>query len=270
MKIQSLKIVYFSPTGTTKKIVEAIAQGINYSTTEIVDITRPEGRKQQLQTSENELLVIGVPVYFGRVQANAIEWLNTIEARNTPAVCVVVYGNREYDDALLELKDTAVKVGGLPIACAAFIGEHSFSSSEAPLAAGRPDADDLSHAKSFGRKIRKKILSIPSINHIAEIAVPGKYPYIDMVDIKKMLSCIDFIAVNDSCLQCGVCAQHCPVGAIDFESSVSIDRRKCILCTACIKVCPENARKINNDMIKKAALRLSQTFQARKEPIFFL
>jgi ferredoxin/menaquinone-dependent protoporphyrinogen IX oxidase len=270
MKLRLLKLVYFSPTGTTKKIVEAIAQGINHSTTEIVDITKPEGRRQQLQISENELLVIGVPVYFGRVQTNAIEWLHTIEARNTPTVCVVVYGNREYDDALLELKDTAVKVGGLPIACAAFIGEHSFSSYETPIAAGRPDADDLNRAKSFGQKIMDKILSVPSNNHIAEITVPGKYPYINMTDTRKMLSSIGLIAVDDSCLQCGVCAQHCPVGAIDSESSASIDRGKCILCNACIKVCPENARKINNDTIKNIALRLSQTCQDRKGPIFFL
>lgn len=103
MNIESLKLVYFSPTGTTKKIVERIAQGINHSTVKIVDITKPEGRKRQLQTSENELLIIGVPVYFGRVQTNAIEWLHTIEAHNTLTVCIVVYGNRAYDDALLEL-----------------------------------------------------------------------------------------------------------------------------------------------------------------------
>lgn len=270
MKIRLLKLVYFSPTGTTRKIVETIAQGINHSVTEIVDITKPEGRKQQLQTSKNELLLIGVPVYFGRVQTNAIEWLSTIEARNTPAVCVVVYGNREYDDALLELKDTMAKAGGLPIACAAFIGEHSFSSSETPIAAGRPDANDLSCAKSFGQKIKEKISTVPSIKHIAAITIPGKYPYIDMADSKKRLSSIDLVAVDDSCSQCGVCAQHCPVGAIDSENSAAIDKRKCILCNACIKVCPANARKINNDMIKNIALRLSQTCLARKEPIYFL
>jgi len=270
MKIESLKLVYFSPTGTTKKILERIAQGINHSTVEKIDIAKPEARKQQLQTYENELVIIGAPVYFGRVQANAIEWLNTIEFHNTPTVCIVVYGNRAYDDALLELKNTTVKNGGVPIACAAYIGEHSFSNSETPIAAGRPDADDLSNAQLFGEKIREKILSVPSINHIADITVPGNYPYIDMIDSKKRLSSVDFIAVENGCLQCGACSQHCPVGAIDSENSASIDINKCILCSACIKECPENARTIKNDMIKNIALRLSQTCQDRKEPIFFL
>ncbi|MGD0885356.1 MAG: EFR1 family ferrodoxin [Thermodesulfovibrionales bacterium] len=270
MKIESLKLVYFSPTGTTKKIIQAIARGISLSDMEMVDITKPEGRKQRLRTSESELLIIGMPVYFGRVQANAIEWLNTIEAHNTPTVCVVVYGNREYDDALLELKDAAIKIGCIPFACAAFIGEHSFSNLEAPIAAGRPDADDLSHAQLFAEKIRNKISSLPSINHIADISVPGSYPYKDMIDSKKKLSSVDFISVDNSCSQCGTCAQHCPVGAIDSGNSISIDTRRCILCRACIKACPENARKIKNDMIKNIALRLSQMCQDRKEPVFFL
>ncbi|MBP2628922.1 MAG: putative ferredoxin [Firmicutes bacterium] len=132
MKIQSLKLVYFSPTGTTKAIIQGIARGINQSAVELIDITKPNARKQQLQTSENELLVVAVPVYMGRVPALLMEWLLRIKAHNTPTVCIVVYGNRVYDDALLELKDTLITCGCLPITCAAYIGEHSFSSSETP------------------------------------------------------------------------------------------------------------------------------------------
>ncbi|WP_243685553.1 flavodoxin family protein [Methanosarcina barkeri] len=104
MKMESAKLVYFSPTGTTKAVVKGIAHGINQGTVELIDITRPDARKQPLQISEDELLVVGVPVYMGRVPALLNEWLNTIQAHNTPTVCVVVYGNRAYEDALLELK----------------------------------------------------------------------------------------------------------------------------------------------------------------------
>jgi NAD(P)H-dependent FMN reductase len=134
MEVQALKLVCFSPTGTTKAIIQGIARGITQSTAALIDITKPNARKQQLQTSESELLVVAVPVYMGRVPALLIEWLHTIKAHNTPAVCIVVYGNRVYDDALLELKDILVKCGCIPIACAAYIGEHSFSSLETPIA----------------------------------------------------------------------------------------------------------------------------------------
>lgn len=75
---------------------------------------------------------------MGRVPALLIEWLNTIQAHDTPTVCVVVYGNRVYDDALLELEDMVTTCGGIPIACAAYVGEHSFSSSETPWRRAAP------------------------------------------------------------------------------------------------------------------------------------
>jgi len=265
MKIASMKLVYFSPTETTKTIIEAIARGINQSPVETIDITKPAVRKQPLQISENELLVIGVPVYGGRVPAIAIDWLHMIKVRSTPTVCIVVYGNREYDDALLELKNTMEKCGGVPIACAAFVGEHSFSSSEMPIAVARPDLSDVTQAELFGEKINEKLLSIASVDHISGITVPGNYPY---NEFKPWV--LDFIVINDNCMQCGVCAQVCPVDAIDLEINALIDIKKCILCCACIKKCPENARTVKNGIVKDVAMRLSQTCQNRKEPLFFL
>lgn len=109
-----------------------------------------------MQTSENELLVIGVPVYGGRVPAIAIDWLYTLKESSQYACRMHCrYGSREYDDALLELKDTMVKHGCVPIACAAFIGEHSFSSSETPIAVARPDVSDVNHAELFGKRINE-------------------------------------------------------------------------------------------------------------------
>ena len=105
MQIQTLKLAYFSPTGTTRSIVQAVARGINQNSAEQIDVTKPNMRKKQLQTSKNDLLVVAVPVYIGRVPALLGEWLHAIKADKTPAVCIVVYGNRAYDDALLELKD---------------------------------------------------------------------------------------------------------------------------------------------------------------------
>lgn len=267
MKIHALKLVYFSPTRTTKTIIEGIARGINQFPVETIDITKSEIRKQQMQTWENELLIIGVPVYVDRVPAIAIDWLHTLKARKTPTVCIVVYGNREYGDALLELKDTMVKHGCVPIACAAFIGEHSFSSSETPIALARPDISDKNHAEFLGKRINEKLLSIASIDHISDIAVPGNYPY---QDFKPWV--LDFIAISKKCSQCGVCAQACPVDAIDLENiaAIEIDKGKCILCCACIKTCPENALTLKNSPVKNVALQLSQTCQRRKEPEFFL
>ena len=266
MKIESLKLVCFSPTGSTMAIIQGVAHGINQSTVELIDITKPDARKQQLQTSENDLLIVAVPVYMGRVPALLSEWLHAIKASKTPAVCVVVYGNRAYDNALLELKDILIKRGCIPIASAAYIGEHSFSSSQLPSAEGRPDASDLHHAELFGHKINEKLLSVSSVDNISDINIPGNYPY---AGVTKLWS-VDFIATSNACTQCGVCAEGCPVGAIDSENSNLIDKEKCITCCACIKNCPQNARTVKTGLVKDAAMRLNNLYKERKEPVFFL
>jgi ferredoxin len=265
MKTESVKLVYFSPTGTTKSVVQGIANGINPSTMELIDITKPDARKQPLLTSENEILVVGVPVYMGRVPALLNEWLNAIQAHNTPTVCVVVYGNRVYDNALLELKDIVKNRGCLPIAGAAYIGEHSFSNSETP-SRGRPDEDDLSHAEVFGQRIREKLQSISSISQVSEVSVPGTHPYGGITELWG----VDFIAVDDQCTQCGFCAEVCPVGAVDSQNSTMIDHEKCITCCACIKSCPQNARSMKPGLVKDAQERVNTLFREQKKPEYFL
>lgn len=266
MEIQALKLAYFSPTGTSKSIVQAISNRINQYDVQQIDLTSPVARKKRLQTSRNELLVVGVPVYLGRVPALLAEWLHSIKTDKTPVVCVVVYGNRDYGDALLELKNTITKRGGTPIACAAFIGEHSYSSSETPIAKARPDAKDLGHAELFGRKIHEKLLSVSSIDHISDITVPGSYPYRGDTKLWR----VDFITVSSECTQCGFCAEGCPVGAIDSENSNLIDQEKCITCCSCIKNCPQKARSMRSGPVKDATLRLNKLYKMRKEPVFFL
>lgn len=266
MEIKSVKLVYFSPTGTTRAVVQGITRGINPDSTELIDITRPDARKQPLSASGSELLIVAVPVYMGRAPALLNEWLNAIQADGAPTVCVVVYGNRAFENALLELKDIVKSSGCIPVAGAAYIGEHSFSNPETPTAQGRPDKDDLNHAEEFGRKIREKLKSVSSISEIPDVEVPGEYPY---AGITKLWD-VDFIAVNDQCTQCGLCAEVCPVSAVDPQDSAMIDHEKCITCCACIKNCPQNARAMKSGPVKDAQKRLNDLYYEPKKPEYFL
>lgn len=260
-----LKIVHFSPTGTTAKVLQSIVGGIDPETMESIDITYPKAREKPLQISEEDLLIIGVPVYMGRVPALLGEWLHTIQANNTPTICVVVYGNRVYDNALLELKDIMKSRGCIPIAGAAYIGEHSFSNSETP-SKGRPDKNDLNHAKLFGQEIRKKLQSAVSISELSEVEVPGSYPYEGTTELWN----VDFIAVNDLCTQCGFCSEVCPVGAVSPKNSSMIDQIKCITCCACIKRCPQEARSMKPGLLKEAQGRVNTLFVEHKVPEYYL
>ncbi len=265
MKIKSVKMICFSPTGTTRAVIQRIAYGIGHENIEMIDITRPGDRERQLYAYEDELLIIAVPVYMGRVPALLNGWLNSVKASNTPVVCVVVYGNRVFDNALLELKDILIKRGCIPVAAAACIGEHSFSSPDTPIAEGRPDAYDLNHAESFGREIKEKLLSLKSLDQNLDINIPGSYPYGGVTNLWS----VDFIAISSECNQCGICAEECPVGAINSEKSNLIDIEKCITCCACIKNCPQKARTMKPSVVKDAAMRLNKLYKERKEPVFF-
>jgi len=266
VRIRKLKLVCFSPTGTTKRILRGIGQGIDHGAAELIDLTLPGSRNHKLQTTEEDLLVVGVPVYMGRVPSILLEWLNGINAMGTPAVCVVVYGNRAYEDALIELEEILVERGCIPIAGAAYIGEHSYSSSSIPIAKGRPDKSDLDHAEYFGQKINDKLKSFISLDKIPELIVPGNRPDGKATRIWSL----DFIAVSDECIQCGTCSENCPAGAIDATRSYLIDKEKCITCCACIRNCPQKARTMKSGPVKDAAIRLGSLYKMRKEPEYFI
>lgn len=266
MNIETVKLVCFSPTGTSRTVIESVARGLNPERIERIDITTPDARIEPLITLEHDLIIIGVPVYMGRIPALLTDWLNAIQAENTPAVCVVVYGNRVYDDALLELRDFMIKGGCIPIAGAAFIGEHSFSSPNVPTAHGRPDAEDIHQAIIFGQKIQQKLQNISDISRIPDVQVPGVSPYRG----DTTLWTVDFLEVSDDCTQCGICAEKCPVGAIDSQNSRLIQVEKCITCCACMKNCPEHARTMKPGLVKDAQVRLHTLYSERKNPEIFI
>lgn len=266
MDISSAKLAFFSPTGTSKRVLKGIADGLAFDHMDFIDVTPPEARSNPLIVAQHELLVIAVPVYMGRVPALLYEWLNAIQARNTPAVCVVVYGNRAFENSLLELKDILFNRGCIPIAGAAYIGEHSFSKSDTPVASGRPDENDLVHAKEFGRKVQEKIRSADALSVSLVPEIPGSFPYGGV----NQLWDVDFIAVNDDCIQCGVCADVCPMGAVDPNNSTVIDNKKCITCCACIKKCPQNARSMKQSPVQEAATRLYTLHREPKMPECYL
>jgi ferredoxin len=264
MNVRSLKLACFSPTGTTRTVLDGIARGIAVPH-QLIDVTLPATRTSPLSANENDLLVLGVPVYMGRVPDLLSDWLRRLDLDRTPTACVVVYGNRAYESALRELRDLVAERGGIPIAGAAFIGEHSFSSAELPASVGRPNAEDLRRAEDFGRRIDAHVrrVSKPELGH--ELSVPGGFPY---GGITKLWD-VDFIQVGASCVHCGACAEHCPTGAIDPTDSASIDTVKCITCCACIKLCSEQARTKKPGPVLDASRRIHTLYSDPHEPELF-
>ena len=266
MDIKSIKLVFFSPTETTAKIVNKIAQGITPDIVTGINLTPPGARSQDVVRMNDELTIIGTPVYAGRVPPEAVRRLRRIKGNNTPAAVVVVFGNREYEDALLELKDIAAELGFRPISGGAFIGEHSYSNEITPIAVGRPDDQDMETAKRFGESIQEKLNKFKTLDDMPALHVPGNFPYKKWVERSEMAP----ITVESLCTLCAECAAACPTAAITVEDSVVTTTSECIRCSACIKKCPTGARKWESAWIDQVRKWLNENCRQRKEPQMYL
>jgi len=266
MNINSVILVYFSPTQTTERIVRSIAQGIQVDIVERLDLTPPEARVREFERMLDELIIIGAPVYSGRIPREAVRRLRRLKGNGTPAGVVVVYGNRAYDDALLELRDLVAELGFRPVAGGAFIGEHSYDRETTPIASGRPDAQDLETAKGFGELIREKMREMRTLDERPSLQVPGSFPYQEW----DPPSDISPVTDESQCTLCGTCARVCPTAAITVRDTVMTDQDTCVLCSACVKKCPTGARAWENPSMKRAAQWLSTNCHERKEPEIFL
>ncbi len=267
MKLDSTTLVCFSPTGTTRKVLEAIAAGLGCESLSRVDLTPPSTDNLPTLDLGGQLTVIGVPVYSGRVPGVALRRLGRVRANGAPAVLVAVYGNREFEDALVELKDLAEKAGFKAIAAGAFIGEHSFSSAKQPLSAGRPDERDLAAAAGFGAQVRRMVLDARSVEEIPAPQIPGNYPYI--VNPKRLDGVVP-VSLGGSCAQCGECAAVCPVEAITVRPETVTDREACILCCACVRACSFSARVMQDGKFDFVTNWLATNCGVRKQPVTFL
>jgi len=260
MKNSCAHLVYFSPTGTTRKIIDAITEGLYPERVNRYDLTYAFEKEEQ--TIAGGVAVIGIPVYAGRVPADCLERMAGFRADGVPAVLVALYGNREFEDALVELRDVATAQGFNVIAAGAFIGEHSYSTPERPIAAGRPDAVDLRLAVKFGQDIAAKIergdLGTPEIE--------GNVPYRERVKFGGVAPETD----AESCILCGKCAEVCPVRVVTVSDSVTTQAENCIMCCACVKTCPVDARTFKHPMIEERRELLIKNCSTPKAPQIFL
>lgn len=257
---QKLHLIYFSPTGTTRKTVEQIAAGMEPVQVESHDLTLlTTGLEQQFTDG---LAIIGIPVYAGRVPEICLKRMERVSAQGVPAILVALYGNREFEDALVELQDVVITKGFTVVAAAAFIGEHSYSTQAQPIAEARPDQDDLAMAREFGTAVAHSLVDgIPQ----AVPAIPGNRPYRERPPLGGIAPALE----ESLCTRCAVCATVCPTLAITAGEGVVTDASSCILCCACVRICPAQARSLNHPLITARREMLVTNCSVRKSPSLY-
>ena len=248
--------IIFSPTGGTQKAADFLTQALEGEVTRI-DLTDSKQNFHTIQLTQDDVAVISVPSYGGRVPAVAVERLTMLNGQNARAVLVCVYGNRAYEDTLVELEDAAKQAGFRVVAAVAAVAEHSIARQ---FATGRPDAEDAKQLADFAKQIQNKL----SAGENTEPAIPGNRPY------KKPDGASMVPKPTKACTQCGVCAEKCPVQAIDREKPKKVEEKACISCMRCVSVCPHAARKVSPVMLSAASLMLKKVCSDRKNCELFL
>ena len=248
--------IVFSPTGGTQKVADTITLKWDKPARKI-DLSDPKTDFAAISLEKEDIAVIAVPSFGGRVPALAVERLEKIHGNGAMCVAVCVYGNRAYEDTLIELNDAAAKSGFHVIAGIAAIAEHSIMHQ---YATGRPDEEDRTQLQGFAEKILEKI----SKADMSAPQIPGNRPY------KKAGGAGLVPKADHKCNACGLCAEKCPAQAISRENPRETDGKKCISCMRCISVCPQSARKVNSAMVSVAAMAIKKACSEKKSNELFL
>ena len=251
-----MKEIFFSPTGGTRNVADAICKGFGEEVS-VIDLCTPNGRIGNTRCEEDEFALIAFPVFGGRIPALAAQRLKAVAANGAKCAIVVVYGNRAYDDALVELKDLSESCGFRVVAAVSASAEHSIVRE---YGAGRPDKDDREELEAFGRSIKEALQKAPGTT---ELKLPGNRPY-------KKAGAGPNPKADKRCTGCGICAKACPVGAIPADNLRSVDKSLCISCMRCVSLCPEGARSIGTLMNFLVKTALKKACAERKPNELFL
>lgn len=247
--------IIFSPTGGTAKVARLLAQAFDIPIT-TVDLTDVSLDFAAIPLSAEDLCIIAAPAYGGRIPAAAAQRLAAMKGSGTKAVLVAVYGNRAFDDTLLELQDVSAAAGFVPVAGIGAVAEHSLARQ---YGAGRPDAADAAQLADFAHQIQAKLDQSPAV-----LTLPGQRPFKPFGGIPAKP------AAHEHCVHCGLCASRCPVGAIDPSAPNQTRSDACISCMRCVMICPQQARSIPPEITAALGQKLSAVCQGRKPVELFL
>lgn len=223
---------------------------------EEIDLTSYKNRNCSYTFNESDLVIIGIPIYGGRIPSVAEDRIKLMKGNNTPVVLVATYGNVHYSNAIFDLQQIVNANGFITVAAAVVVSEHNVVKG---IATGRPNPHELVAISSFTKRVYEKIIFSNNFENIIIKGEMSSSPR-DIMPIKPYS--------NKKCTYCGVCSKLCPTQAINDPRKIA--GKTCIRCMRCIKYCPQNARTYGKPKEIVARLFLIIASHGEKQTEFFL
>lgn len=241
--------IVFSATGRCEKVADAFCSV--FENVEKIDLS---GDADAIEIPADELCLIAASVYGGCVPAPAVDNLLKIKGAGAKAVIMAVYGNRDYDDALTELKAVCETAGFTVVGAVAAVAQHSLLPA---VAAHRPDAEDEKQLKAFAEKT-------------AELTEPMKAVIKGKITQGAAHSLPVHPKTTKDCVKCGICAAKCPAKAISMDNPQLTQKDSCITCMRCVEICPQNARVLLPAVMRMANPIMKKVWGKHTENEFYL
>ncbi|MBQ9493182.1 MAG: 4Fe-4S binding protein [Oscillibacter sp.] len=268
MEIQTVRALWFSPTGNAERIAVTAARTLSGQfgvPLDTLSLNRPEARKREYAFTSTDFFVFACPVYAGKLPNKILPDLKAcLRGHDTPAAALVTFGNRAFDNALAELVSVLTENGFRVVGAGAVVGEHAFTDK---LGGGRPGVTDLWEVRTFAEKTAARFRDASAVRAPGDAAAPYYVP--KDTDGRPVNFLKAKPEVNLSrCNGCGACARLCPMGAID-PADVARVPGTCIKCQACVTRCTRRARAFRDPAFLSHVAMLERDFSEPKENAFF-
>ena len=246
--------VIFSPTGTSQNAAEIMANPFDKKT-ELIDLC--QNIQKEIEIEKESICIFSIPCYGGRIPQIAAKRISHLRGNDAYAILCITYGNRAFEDALLELSDCVEAAGFNVIGGCAVIGEHNIMHI---YGTGRPDNSDKKEIKHFATEAAHKI----QIGNTHKPEFPGNRPYKEAHNANT-----EILVDKNLCENCGLCSIKCPTQAISIDR-LHVDQSLCINCMRCIQICPNNCRSISKEFVSSLIQKAGKACEGRKENKFYL
>lgn len=242
-------LVYISPNGSTGQVADELAGQLEKggARVERLDLADPAGRDtfvEKLNNDPQACLLIGSPVYRDMAVPPVMAFINALAPTETGwAVPFVTWGLVTSGVALWQMGG-ALAEKGFRLAGAARVGAlHSMMwTADDPAGKGRPDEAD----RQLVRDLADRLISAAAAGTFKTMALetldyqPKEKAEEFKAKLDKPWMVIPKTIDEAACIQCDVCVEGCPAGALSLDP-YPVFGKACFDCFTCVRICPEAA-----------------------------